>query len=413
MKDSIVLYSSPGIGHLICMVEFGRLLLHHYPSFTINILIITPPSSHTIPYIHRISTSTPSIIFINLPTISLPPSSTNHESGLPFDLIRLNNPNVHHALNTISLTSTIRALVIDFFCSPALDIASSLNISTYYFLPSGVAGLVVLLYFPIIHNTTTKSFKDLNTHLHFPGVPPIPPCDMPQAMLDRTSSTYKFFLDMATHMQKSKGIIVNTFETLEPTAIKAISDGICPSPPVYTIGPLIADNDQTGGDNDATKCLMWLDSQPSCSVIFLCFGSFGLFSPAQLKEIAVGLEKSGHRFLWVVRSPPPQDPDFDVLLPERFMERTKDRAWPLYAEQRMNRVFLMEMKLAIPMDEGKDGFVSAAEVEKRVRQMMDSEEGKALRDRVMVMRDAAKAAMSDGGSSCVALAELTESWMRD
>ncbi|XP_042490533.1 UDP-glycosyltransferase 88B1-like [Macadamia integrifolia] len=469
MQDSIVLYPSPGIGHLIGMVEFGRFLLHHYPSFSITILITTPPTNlgSTAPYIRHISTKTPSIIIHHLPIISLPPSST-----LLLEILHLNNPNVHHILNTISLTTNIRAFIIDFFCTPALDVATSLNIPTYYFFPSGGAGLAVLLHFPIIHNTTTKSFIDLNTHIYFPGVPPIPASDMPEPLLDRTSSPYQYFLDMATHMQKSKGIIVNTFEALEARAIKAISDGICipngPTPPVYAIGPLIADNYQTGGaDDDAAKCLTWLNSQPSRSVIFLSFGSLGLFSAAQLKEIAIGLENSGHRFLWVLRSPPTEDtskhlevpPDpilnLDDLLPEGFMERTKDRGlvvqswapqiavlsresvgafvthcgwnsvleavcagvpmigWPLYAEQRMNRVFLLEeMKLAIPMDDSKDGFVSSTEVEKRVRQMMDSEEGKALRERVMVMRDAAMAAKSEGGSSRVGLAKLAESWNR-
>ncbi|KAK7861299.1 udp-glycosyltransferase 88a1 [Quercus suber] len=45
------------------------------------------------------------------------------------------------------------------------------------------------------------------------------------------------------------------------------------------------------------ECLSWLDSQPSQSVVFLCFGSLGLFSIEQLKEIALGLEKSDQRFL--------------------------------------------------------------------------------------------------------------------
>ena len=47
--------------------------------------------------------------------------------------------------------------------------------------------------------------------------------------------------------------------------------------------------------------------------MFLCFGSLGSFSEKQLKEIAVGLENSDQRFLWVVRNPPPnkdKDPNF-------------------------------------------------------------------------------------------------------
>ncbi|KAF0931833.1 hypothetical protein E2562_005796 [Oryza meyeriana var. granulata] len=52
------------------------------------------------------------------------------------------------------------------------------------------------------------------------------------------------------------------------------------------------------------ECLVWLDEQPDRSVVFLCLGSIagaGEHSEQQLKEIAAGLDKSGHRFLWVVR----------------------------------------------------------------------------------------------------------------
>ncbi|VAH56363.1 unnamed protein product [Triticum turgidum subsp. durum] len=45
--------------------------------------------------------------------------------------------------------------------------------------------------------------------------------------------------------------------------------------------------------------------------------------------MAIGLEASRQRFLWVVRSPPSDDtkiePDLDVLLPKGFLERTKGR----------------------------------------------------------------------------------------
>jgi hypothetical protein len=189
----------------------------------------------------------------------------------------------------------------------------------------------------------------------------------------------------------------------------------------------------------------------------------GLFSKEQLREIAFGLERSGHRFLWVVRNPPSDKKsvalsahpniDLDSLLPEGFLDRTKERglvlkswapqvavlnhpsvggfvshcgwnsvleavcagvplvAWPLYAEQRVNRIFLVEeMKLALPMNESDNGFVSSAEVEERVLGLMESEEGKLIRERTIAMKIAAKAALNEGGSSRVALSKLVESW---
>ena len=60
------------------------------------------------------------------------------------------------------------------------------------------------------------------------------------------------------------------------------------------------------------------------------FGSLGSFSEKQVKEIVVGLENSGQRFLWVVRNPPPntdKDPNLDELLPMGFLERTKDKGF--------------------------------------------------------------------------------------
>ncbi|PSS04402.1 UDP-glycosyltransferase [Actinidia chinensis var. chinensis] len=472
MEGAIVLYPSPAIGHLISMVELGKLLLKHYPSLSIKVLITTLPfnTGSTAPYINRVSATTTSITFHHLPTISLSNSNSSpHHETLAFEVLRLNNPYVHQALVSISKNCTVRALIMDVFCTPALSVAVELNIPAYYFFTSGACFLDALLYLPTIHRSTTKSLKDLNTNLEFPGLPPIPSTDMAKPMLDRNDEAYEGFLNASNHLPKSAGIIVNTFELLEPRAIKTISDGLCvpdePTPPLYCIGPLIAADNRTSGDGDSHDCLKWLNSQPSQSVVFLCFGSLGLFSADQLNEIAVGLERSGQRFLWVLRSPPaedqskwfltPPEPDLDVLLPQGFLDRTKERglvvkswapqvavlnhdsvagfvthcgwnsaleaicagvpmvAWPLYAEQRFNRVVLVEeMKLALPMNESEDGFVSAAEVEKRIRELMDSEEGNSVRMQVLATKAAAETAMSEGGSSRVALSKFVESWTR-
>ncbi|KAI4979429.1 hypothetical protein ZWY2020_016182 [Hordeum vulgare] len=57
------------------------------------------------------------------------------------------------------------------------------------------------------------------------------------------------------------------------------------------------------GDAPRAACLDWLDRQPPKSVIFVSFGSGGSLPTEQMQELALGLELSGQRFLWVVRSP--------------------------------------------------------------------------------------------------------------
>ncbi|KAL4595004.1 hypothetical protein ACB092_12G060000, partial [Castanea dentata] len=394
--DVIVLYPSPGRGHLISMVEFGKLILKHQPSFSITILILSEPNTNTnstapnyvassiTQYIATVNYTTPSITFQHLPPISEIPCSTASRVELSFLIPCLNNPNLHQ-------TSKLRAFIIDFFCDAAFEVATNLDIPTYYFFTSGANGLALFLYMSTSHKNVDKSFKDLSNMLFdIPGIPPIPASDM-------------------------------------PGAIKAILDGLCVldglTPPIFCIGPLISSSNQ---DGDEHECLKWLNSQPSRSVVFLSFGSMGLFSGKQLREMAVGLENSGQRFLWVVRNPPPdneKEPNLDELMPKGFFERTKDKgfvvkqwapqvevlshesvggfvthcgwnsvleaisvgvpmvAWPLYAEQRLNRVFLVEeMKVALGLKEMEDGLVSAEELEKRVRELFESEVGREVRE---------------------------------
>lgn len=73
-------------------------------------------------------------------------------------------------------------------------------------------------------------------------------------------------------------------------------------------------------------------------------------------------------------------------------------AWPLYAEQKMNKAFIVdEVKVAFPVAQSEDGSVSAAELEEQVTELMNWEKGRAVRDRVIAMK--AAASMIDGGSN--------------
>ncbi|KAI3419581.1 Glycosyltransferase [Psidium guajava] len=468
MDSSIVLYPSPGRGHLASMVELAKHILGHHPSFSVTILLLStpPPDTH---FIAAVSATHPSITFHHLPAVSLP--NSDHLSSSPanfilsnFEIVRLHNPTLHETLVSLSKSSAIKAFIIDFFCNAAFGVTASLKIPTYYYYTSGASGLASFLYVPALHKKYPDSFKDLDAHILMPGFPPVSPRDMPMAISDRSLKVYGYFLDTAVQMANSAGLIINTFDSFEASALRALRDGLCvpdgATPPTYCVGPLVATGGAIGGGGERHECLGWLDSQPRRSVLFLSFGSMGVFSTRQLKEMALGLERSGVPFLWVVRAPPHHDeargalaelkPSVESFLPEGFVDRTRGRgmiveswapqvevlshgsvggfvthcgwnsvleavchgvamlAWPLYAEQRLNRAYLVkEMKLALSVKESEeDGLVSADELEKQVDELMRSEKGRAVRDRVLAMRDAAAVALSKGGSSRSALAEL-------
>ncbi|XP_043692825.1 UDP-glycosyltransferase 88F4-like [Telopea speciosissima] len=454
------------------MVELGKLILRHYNQrFSLTVLIsgYFNRAAAIDPYIDHVSNTDPSITFHRLPALPNPPSHpsspTPHRPVLFFESIHLNNPNLLHTLQTISETSSIAALVIDFLCNPAFPVATELNIPLYYYFPTGASFVAMILHLPNLHNQTNKSFRELGntTVLQIPGLPPIRASQMGPNLLDRNNKFYDMMLDLGMLLLKSRGIITNTIEALEPKAIKAVRNQ---APAIFCIGPVVAEpRDQSG----AADCLSWLDKQPSRSVMFLCFGSRGVFSVKQIEEIAVGLERSGQRFLWVVKNPPPIDDksrrlssistmDFDLeaVMPKGFLERTRDRglvvkswapqvevlnresvggfvthcgwnsvleavcagvpmvAWPLYAEQHMNKeVLVEEMRVALPMEAAEeDEFAVAAEVEKRVRMLIESEDGREISKRCREITEKALAAWAEGGSSQTAFTELAESWSR-
>ncbi|EPS73615.1 hypothetical protein M569_01144 [Genlisea aurea] len=467
MKSVLVLYPSPGIGHLISMVELGKSIIAHNPSLSITVLI-SPPSFNTGAtdvYIRRISAAEPSISFHRLPLISFDFNSFPTFESIIFEVVRRSNPYVSEALHAISRSSTVSAFVIDFFCAAAQDIAVGLRIPTYYYYTSGAGTLAILLYLPVLHRLYKKSFGDLNEILSVPGFPPFPSSDMILPVLDRDSTDYADFLQVSRCFRTSQGVLVNTFESLEIRALAAIRAGDCTPgdvmPPVFCVGPLMA-SPENGGADAENDCIKWLDKQPSRSVLFICFGSVGLLSASQLTELAIGLERSGQRFVWVVRSPPtedkskrflrPPDPDVEGLLPEGFIRATEERglvvkswapqvailnheavggfvthcgwnsileaisvgvpmvAWPLYAEQKLNRVYLADLKLAVAVEMDDDGRVPAEEVERCVLEIM-SEKGKQMREAITEMKAEAAAAISAGGSSIASLdAVVAQLW---
>ncbi|CAN6341503.1 unnamed protein product [Urochloa humidicola] len=71
----------------------------------------------------------------------------------------------------------------------------------------------------------------------------------------------------------------------------------------YFVAPLYPLPLPAGVNDTAVEpCIGWLGSKPSCSVVYVCFGTYAAISADQLRELALGLEASGKLFLWVVRA---------------------------------------------------------------------------------------------------------------
>ncbi|CAM0954446.1 unnamed protein product [Alopecurus aequalis] len=453
---TFVLYPSLGVGHLNPMVELAKHLLRY--GHSVVVAVIDPPDSDAVSAdaVARLAAANPSIAFRLLPAPASPDAAA-HPVKRSLDTLRLANPVLRDFLLSLPAPGA-DALLLDMFCVDALDVAAELAVPAYFFFASAAGALAILLNMPYSY-PSLPSFKDMGeTLVHSPGMPPVRAVDMPVMIKDKESETTKVRLYQFKRIPEGRGVLVNTFDWLEPTALKALADGVCvpgrPAPKVFCIGPLVDDGEKNRDKEKRHECLAWLDAQPLRSVVFLCFGSKGAFSATQLKEIARGLEGSGHRFLWAVRSPPEEQsefpvPDLERLLPAGFLERTRGRGmvvkswvpqaevvrheavgafvthcgwnstleaimaglpmicWPLYAEQALNKVFMVEeMKIAMALDGYEAGIVNAEEVEAKVRLVMETEEGRKLRETLVAAKKMALDAIGAGGSSEVAFGEF-------
>ncbi|KAJ8439300.1 hypothetical protein Cgig2_006436 [Carnegiea gigantea] len=273
--------------------------------------------------------------------------------------------------------------------------------------------------------------------------------DLPAFM--RTTDPEEFMLGhLRRKVQTAKrasAILFNSFDALEHDVLQSLSSDF---PPVYAIGPLQFLLEPIEVEDDKTKsigsslwkedpnCLAWLNSFGPESVVYVNFGSITTLTNDQLVEIAWGLANSNHPFLWITR--PDMVTGKSAVLPPEFLEETKNRgllvSWcnqeqvlahpaiggflthcgwnstlesisngipmicsPFFAEQQTNCWFCCR-KWGIGMEIDHDSGAKRHEVERLVRELMEGENGKEMKQKAMEWKRLAReAALPPNGSS--------------
>ncbi|MCL7037747.1 hypothetical protein MKW94_020011 [Papaver nudicaule] len=463
LQPHVIILPTPGMGHLIPLTELAKRLVSHH-GFTITFTIPTETDSPSKAQKLVLDSLPSSIDYMFLAPVDLSdlPSDAKIETRIAYTVTR-SLPSLSDSFRLITSTHRVVAFVVDLFGADGFDVAKEFNVKPYIFFPTTAMGLALFFQLPKLDQDYTGEYRDVPEPIQIPGCVPINGIDLFDPAQDRKNEAYKWVVHHAKRYKLAEGIMVNSFDDLEPGPIKALKGAEWGNPPVYPVGPLI----RTGeGDDvsDPAGCLKWLDDQPLGSVLFVSFGSGGTLSSEQLTELALGLEMSEQRFLWVARSPSdktanatyfnPQsikDP-FDFL-PKGFLERTKKLglvvpswapqvqvlshvstggflthcgwnstlesivhgvpliAWPLFAEQKMNALMLTEdLKVALRPKANKQGIIGRDEISRVVKGLMEGEEGKRLRCKMRDLKDASARVLSENGSSSKSLAEVASTW---
>ncbi|CAA7047929.1 unnamed protein product [Microthlaspi erraticum] len=364
-------------------------------------------------------------------------------------------------LNTGDDVPPVSCIVSDGVMSFTLDAAEELGVPDVVFWTTSASGFMTFLQFNRFIEKGLSPFKDESymseEHLDMvidwiPSMKNLRLKDIPSFI--RTTNPddvmLNFVIREVEQLKRATAIILNTFDDLEHDVIESMQS--MELPPVYSIGPVhLLANRETDevseiGLNlwrEETECLDWLDGKARNSIVFVNFGCITVMSAKQLVEFAWGLAASGKEFLWVIR------PDLvageEAVVPPEFLAETADRrmmaswcpqekvlshpaiggflthcgwnstleslcggvpmiCWPFFAEQPTNCKFCCD-EWGVGMEIGGD--VMRDEVEAVVRELMDGEKGKKLREKAEEWRRLAEEATEvKRGSSVVNFEKL-------
>lgn len=189
-------------------------------------------------------------------------------------------------------------------------------------------------------------------------------------------------------------------------------------------------------DHDTT--MAWLSTKPKGSVAYVSFGSMAELKVDQMHELAMGLRRSNCYFLWVVR------PSEAEKLPQGFANGTETSqkglivtwcpqlevlshkavglfvthcgwnstlealslgvamlAMPQWTDQITNAKYIMDVwRMGLrPIADKERGVVRSEEIEQWIREVMEGERGKEMRENAGKWKRIAGEAAGEGGSS--------------
>ncbi|KAL8087740.1 hypothetical protein AgCh_037774 [Apium graveolens] len=471
-KPHFAFLPSPGLGHLIPLLEFAKhLVIHH--NVHVSFLVINTEASAVQHQLLDPSTLPSDLRIINLPPADVS-SRVNDSMKVITRLTYICQESFKHLRATLIELNLPKALIIDIFATDAFFICKELGIPVYSFFTSPTKLLALSFYLPKLDKEVECEYVDLPHPIQVPGCKPMRTDDLLDQLLNRKDEEYRYYLQHVSRLTMAAGIFVNTWDDLELKSnwLNAIKNDrfykILPAPPVYPVGPLIKREEVVTESDEFI--LSWLDKQVPNSVLLVALGSGGTLTAEQLRELAIGLEMSKQKFILVVRKPNDliahgtffnvgKDRDDPAsYLPEGFMKRTAGQGlvvpswapqvkilaheatggflshcgwnssleslvhgvpmivWPLYAEQRMNATLLTEEVaigvelVAVSAVAGGRKVVKREEIARVVRLVMEGEEGKVMRSKARELKQSAAKALKSGGSSYDLVSSIVESW---
>ncbi|KAE8695376.1 UDP-glycosyltransferase 84B1 [Hibiscus syriacus] len=324
------------------------------------------------------------------------------------------------------------------------------GVATEHGIPCGVlwiqSSTVFSIYYHCIKSPNLfPSLENPNGIAKLPGMQELTVGDLPTFMLPISPPHFRLWVtEFVSVLNKVKWVLGNSVHELEEETVNSLAL----VRPIYPIGPLVSPillgkEETIEGSVDMWRaqdyCIEWLKKQESSSVIYISFGSIIMSSENQIHSIATALKNIKRPFLWVVKASNSRKDEF----PSGFLEEIKKEKWglvvswcpqekvlmnravacfvthcgwnstletvvagvpvvayPEWTDQPTNSKLLVDFfKIGVRMRNCGEEGLNVEEVERCIMEVIDGPGAMEMKRRAMELKEAAKKALEDGGSS--------------
>ncbi|KAL0382829.1 UNVERIFIED_CONTAM: UDP-glycosyltransferase 75C1 [Sesamum calycinum] len=339
----------------------------------------------------------------------------------------------------------------------AAEVAREVNIpSVVLWIQPATVLDIYYYYFNGFADEIIASSNDPSWKLQLPGLPiMLSKRDLPSFTLPNGSESSSFFLKSfkeqleALDVEMKPKVLVNTFDSLESDALKAIDKyeliGVGPLIPSAFLDGKDPSDTSFGGDlfQKSDDYIEWLNSKPESSVVYVSFGSLLRLPKVQMEEITKGLLDSSRPFLWVIPANEKANEEkkeederlscmeelekVGIIVPwcsqlevlthpslgcfvthcgwnstiESVSCGVPVVAFPHWTDQGTNAKLIEDVwRTGIRVRADEDGLVESSEIRRCIEEVMDGgEKSKELRENAEKWKGLAREAMEENGSS--------------
>ncbi|KAF9665695.1 hypothetical protein SADUNF_Sadunf16G0150200 [Salix dunnii] len=340
----------------------------------------------------------------------------------------------------------VKFLIYDSVLPWALDVARNKGIEGGPFFTQTFAVTAVLYHAAQGAIQVPIEESDQAAAVSLPSLEKLEFNDLPSFAIDASSypAIRELLLGQFSNILEARWLIWNSFNELEVEVVDWMRINKWSVKPVGPLIPSMFLDKRLGDDNDyglnlikptSDVCMKWLDSKEPGSVVYVSFGSLAAVGEEQMAELAWGLKRSNRCFLWIVReseeSKLPRDlvketsgrsliikwcPQLQVLAHKSvgcFMTHcgwnsTLEAlsigvpmvAMPQWTDQPTNAKYITDVwRVGVRVKANEKGIVTREEVERCIREVLESERSNAIRGNSDKWSKLAKIAVDAGGSS--------------